>query len=82
MVSSGRESVEITTETATFADGHRSDIGIAMMAGIATTAATTAMVAAVAGIDREMEIGIKEERGRKRKRISRRLLFPKEEARR
>jgi hypothetical protein len=63
----------------TFADGHRNDIGIAMMAGIVTTAATTAMVAAVVGIDREMEIEIKEERGRKRKRTSQRpLLLPKE----
>lgn len=81
-VSNGRESAETTTETATFADGHRSDIGIAMMAGIATTAATTAMVVAVVGIDRNMEIEIKEERRRKRKRTSQRPLLPKEEARR
>lgn len=81
-VLSGRESAEITTETVTFADGHRSDTGIVTMAGIATTAATTAVVAVVVGIDREMEIEIKEERRRKRTRISQRPLLLKEEARR
>jgi hypothetical protein len=74
VASNGRENVGITTETVTSADGHRSAIGIATMAGIGTTAAMTVMEE---GTDSEMAIGTREGRegrGRKRRKRSLRLL--------
>jgi len=68
--SSGRESVGTMTETVNSADAHRSDIGIAIMAGTGTTAEMTVMED---GTDSEMAIGIREGRGRKRRKRSLRL---------
>ena len=56
-----------TTETATSADGRRSDIGIATGAGIATIAEMTVMVIVVDEIGLGMGTEINGERGRKRK---------------
>jgi hypothetical protein len=70
--SSGRESAETTTETVTSAGGHRSGIGIATMAGTGTTVEMTVMED---GTDSEMAIGIREGRGRKRRKRSPKLLW-------
>lgn len=73
--SSGRESAETATETVTSAGGHRSDIEIATMAGTGTTVEMTVMED---GTDSEMAIGIREGRGRKRRKRSPKLLWPRQ----
>lgn len=82
MASNGRESAGTTIEIATFADGRRSDAGIAAVAGIAITAGMTVMGIALGGTGHGMVTEISGERGRRRRKISRSLLLRKEEVRR
>lgn len=70
--SSGRESVGTMIETVTSAGGHRSDIGIATMAGTGTT---VEMTVTGDGTDSEKARGIREGRGRKRRKRSPRRLW-------
>lgn len=68
--SNGRESAEITIETATFADGRRSDVGTATVAGIATTVGMTVTGIALDVIGLGTATEISGERGRRRKKRS------------
>jgi hypothetical protein len=71
VVSNGRGSAEMTTETATFADGRRSDVGIATVAGIAVDGTGHGIATEISG-----------ERGRRRKKRSPNLLLLRREVRR
>ena len=73
-----KEIAGTTTETATSADGRRSDTGIATRAGIATIAEMTVMVIVVDEIGLGMGIEINGERGRKRRKRSPSLPLPRE----